>query len=193
MKNVLKNSDGALTLDFLFALVIVMGMTCAFGIFTFALSIVETAQYAAFASSRAYFAGNISQKQQKAYAEAKFNQLLSKDKLRLFLRPSWVGLKPNWADFGPMYNVQDTRDVFEGTRVEVNLKILAFSIPLLGTASKDAAYTTVITSFLGREVSDDECLQFNSERFKNIQKLSPSFSNNVIIEKDYATISDNGC
>lgn len=193
MKGQPLNQRGVLTLDFLFALVIVITMMLAFGIFSFSLSLVEAAQYTAFASSRAYFSANVSYKDQKENAQAKFNQLISKNNLGLFLRPTWIQLKPNWGDFGDTYKKSDPHGIFDGARIDIKIKLLEFSIPLLGAVSKPDGFLTVVTSFLGREVSNEECLQFNKDRFIYIKKLRNEFSNNAVKDSEYGWMADNGC
>ena len=54
-KNLLKNEKGLLTLDFIFAFIIIFGFVGILFSFAMTFSIVEAVQYVSFASARNYF------------------------------------------------------------------------------------------------------------------------------------------
>lgn len=199
MKNILKNQSGAMSLDFMFALVFFLGTSVVFGMFCFTLSLVEIIQYTAYSSSRAYFAGHIDKKHQDDLARAVFSKLTegnrSKDNFKFFLAKNrdWFDIQIQIGDFSSQYGRQQPTDVLEGVRLQVKAKILEFAVPFLGSTVKNG-YTTNVTSFLGREVTTSECLQMVQQRAALIQALDTNrYGQATNMTNTYYAFDDNGC
>lgn len=194
MKN-LRNQSGALSLDFLFALMLVMGTTVVFGMFCFTLSLIEIIQYTAYSSSRAYFAGNIDRAAQIRLAENVFDKLVN-GKFAYFLSPKkdWFIITPNFGDFSNLYGGADGRDVFIGARFNVQAKLLGMTIPFVGSTERENGYKTTVTSFLGREVTSKECMEMIEPRYTRIKALDESYGLATTTSgTGYVAFDDNGC
>jgi hypothetical protein len=194
----LKNQKGSLTLDFMFALVLVLGVSGLFFALSFTLSVVEISQYIAFATSRNYMAAHFDETNQKQQAEAKFAQLTENTPLKvLFKNNSWFKLTyVETGDFREKYpadaSLENDNITFWGTQLDLQADVLDFKIPMYGSTNEDGnAFKTKVNSFLGREVTSEECNQFYSQRWQNILNLDRKFS--VMGQKKATVIFDNGC
>ncbi len=193
----LNNERGSLTIDFLFATVLVMGVSGLLFALCFTLTVVEISQYIAFASSRTYYGSHFNEQTQTAQAEQKFNQLLYDSPWKvLFKKEGWFKLTYiNTGDFREDYpnDIQNDNASFWGTVVELESKVLDFKIPFYGSTNpEDNAFKAKVTSFLGREPSSEECINFSNERFDEIKKLNSKFQGNIP-NKKVESFYDNGC
>jgi hypothetical protein len=189
----MKNQSGAITLDFIFALVLVLSMTLLLGVFSFSLSVVESVQYLTFSSSRAYFAGHINPEEQRKAAEKKFNTLSTTGSYRKLLKKDWFAVSVDKiGDSSEIYNGQEDRDIFEGVRTKIVVGLLELQIPLFGSTKGDTPFEAYITSFLGREPTSEECMSMVTERFNEILKLG-SYTGGNVNASSYAVFDDNGC
>lgn len=191
----IKNQSGAITLDFIFALVLVLSMTMLLGVFSFSLSVVESVQYLTFSSSRAYFAGHINQEEQTKAAEKKFESLASSGSYKKLLKKDWFDVSiAKVGDSSDVYEGKEDRDIFEGVRTKIVVGLLDLQIPLFGSTKGDVPFEAYITSFLGREPTSEECMEMVSERFNEIIKLGGgSYSGGNVGAGSYAAFDDNGC
>lgn len=192
----IQNQKGSLTIDFIFALVLVLSMTLLLGVFSFSLSVVEGIQYLAFSSSRAYFAGNVSLEEQKKMGQQKFDTLSKDGAYKSFLKKEWFSVTPiGFEDFAKTYEKEDSRDIFEGVRLKIVIGLLDLNLPIFGSTTKDGSYSTYINSFIGREPSSEECMGVVANRMNAILKLSNASYSNVgsTAKKAYASFDDNGC
>lgn len=196
-KNLFKNEKGLLTLDFIFASVLVYAFAGVLFVFAITFSAVEIAQYTTFASARAFFAAHKDEDQQKRLGEEKFDDLVRRDNAPLgtFFKNGWFELSNvNINDFNDEYNA-DTGDghaTFIGARTILQPLILDFNIPIFGpTGAKDLSAN--ISSFLMREPTEAECMQFVQDRFERIQQLQPGFSNSSVQPGEYVVMADGGC
>lgn len=186
------NQGGAITLDFIFAMVLVLSMTFLLGVFSFSLAIIEGAQYITFSASRSYFASHISEQKQKELAEQKFNNLKKSKGLENLLSPNIVSLDlDRIGDAGDIYKRQDYRDVLEGVRSKVTVEMLSVSLPGLGGTGNDS-FETFMTSFIGRESTTEECFSFVQGRFQALIGI-PEYSSPSIQSQSYFPFDDNGC
>jgi hypothetical protein len=185
----MKNQSGALTLDFIFALVLVLSMTLLLGVFSFTLSVVESVQYLAFSSSRAYFAGQLSQADQTKAAQDKFKELAATGSYKKLLKKDWFNVTiDEVGDSSKTYGGTEERDIFEGVRAKIVVGLLDLKIPFFGSTTPDSPFTTYVTSFLGRESTTEECMDVINKRYdaiKNLGYTSPS--------SNYTPYDDNGC
>ncbi|MCB0348217.1 MAG: hypothetical protein KDD37_05245 [Bdellovibrionales bacterium] len=194
---IINNERGSLTIDFLFATVLVMGVSGLLFALCFTLTVVEISQYIAFASSRNYYGSNFNEQVQISQAEEKFNQLVYDSPWKvLFKKDGWFALKYiNTGDFRSEYpnDIDEDNAKFWGTILEIQSKVLDFKIPFYGSTNpEDNMFKAKITSFLGREPSAEECVNFHNERFDKIKRLNSKFQGNVP-NTNVKSFYDNGC
>jgi hypothetical protein len=183
------NQSGALTLDFIFALVLVLSMTLLLGVFSFTLSVVESVQYLTFSSSRAYFAGQLSKNDQTQAAQKKFKELAATGSYKKLLKKDWFNVTiDDVGDSSKVYGATDDRDIFEGVRTKIVVGLLDLKIPFFGSTTPETPFVTYLTSFLGRESTTEECMDVIEKRYEAIKNLGYSSPQN-----DYVPYDDNGC
>ncbi len=194
-----RDQRGFLTLDFLFALILVMGMTSIFMALTLTLSVVETTQYMTFAAARVFQGAHFSQNDQTELAKAKFYQLRDSAVIKPFFLNEWYELgEPTIGDFNREY-AQATdfdKNTFWGVRVLFKAPVLHMQNPMLGSSTDDGGdgLTARVQSFLSREPNTDECQAFNQQRWGAIRKLDVRYSHGNVPEKPGSTnLADNGC
>jgi hypothetical protein len=191
------NNRGALTLDFIFAIVLVTGLSGILLALSLTLAVVESAQYVAFASSRAYFATHLNEQKQAEQAKAKFEQLKANKAFRLVFNAEWFGVKyVDGHDFRSEYDNEEAVSTFVGTRLLFNAEMLKFDIPFFGSTAEDGqGFKANINSYLGREPTWQECMDYVEQRFKQIQALDPSRWANIpsVDDNSYIVHADNGC
>lgn len=195
--NRIKGQRGSITVDFIFGIVLVAGVSFILVSLCFTMAIVEISQYIAFASSRSYFGGHKSEKDQIDLGDAKYNKILSVSSLKQLLNGDWFGLKymgtRDFRDMYPSNGLEHDNDTFFGTRLELEAKLLNMRIPFLGTTAGNG-YKASLTSYLGREPNVDECLEFNKNRLSTFSQRYPLAGPSAGGPADvYAVISDNGC
>jgi hypothetical protein len=190
---VVNNQSGGLTLDFIFALVLVLSMTLLLGVFSFTLSVVEGIQYLTFSSSRAYFAGNLSESAQRDAAQKKFDDLSKTSSYKKLLKIDWFKVSiDKIGDSASTYGAEDPKDIFEGVRVKLDVGLLDLKIPFFGSTKGDKPFQTYITSFLGRESTTEECLSMVKKRYEEILKLG-AYRTGSVQPGAYVPFDDNGC
>lgn len=203
----MKNQRGFITIDFIFAIVLIMGFTGVLFKLMFTLSIASLTQYITFASSRNYTAAHISQDLQKERALAKYKELASHVVIKPLYNNGWykIDTEPdvgNIAEIVPGYQQPGNYpNQFWGVATNFNAKVLDFNIPFFGSTTPDgdgsgSGFTTYMGSYLGREITTDECLKFVSARWRNIRALQvsggASYSTSTS-ESGYMPIADDGC
>lgn len=196
-KNILKNQRGLLTLDFIFATIMMFAFSAVLFAFSITFTSIEIAQYATFASARAYFAAHKNEDEQQRLGREKFDALV-KDRqaiLGTFYRNNWFELGDvEIRDFSDEFNQaagQDS-DTFVGARTTLVAKILQLKFPLLGSTTEDDL-STQVSSYLMREPTEEECQDFTAQRFERIQALKTGFSTAYIQNQAYVPIMDDGC
>lgn len=216
------NNRGSITVDFLFAFVLVSGFSMIIMTFSATLSMVEVVQYMAYASSRNYFASHLTEAKQKEAAVAKFIDLKNNPVIAPLLSGGWFSspeddlvvdydipskyaVVKNGGGQQWQYPVSEERlNLFHGVIAKFNAKILDFQIPFFGSTqsqSRDGTgnsegFTAYITSFLGREPSFEECNNFNEARWANIKRLSNqrgAATYGNARPETAVVINDNGC
>lgn len=193
------NQRGSLTVDFIFGIVLASGVSLILISLCFTLAIVEVTQYVAFASSRVYFGAHRQEKDQVERAEGKFQELMSIPAMKQLLNGPWFSVKyVNSGDFRSEYpagSLANDQDVFFGTRLEIESKVLNLRIPFYGNVGNENGFKAKIQSFLGREPSFEECKNFIDERWTKYQEIYQNFKPPAG-ERDpepYVPIMDNGC
>lgn len=195
--NPLKNNKGILTLDFIFAMLIMFAFSAILFAFSITFSAVEVAQYATFAASRAYFSANKNSDDQEAAGRNKFNELIVAERAPLgnFFKNGWFTLSPiEFKNYNEDYNAEtdSDQDTFVGARTTIVAKLLQLRVPLLGSTTEEDL-SAVIGSYLMREPTEEECSDFVRDRFSNILNLDSRFSSGPIQQSAYAIIMDDGC
>lgn len=197
----LKNQRGVIAVDFVFGLVLVLGLTMIMMALTYTLAVVEVVQYAAFSSSRAYFLGHVSPVDQKTAGQTKFQQFTSQKYIKLLLPRGWFTLRPEVSDFSEDFPASDEGDrYYEGVRVQLEAKLLDINIPFYGSTANQgggSGFKTRVNSFLGREVTSQECNQFMRSRWEKIKALpvqgGAAYSQFMTNNSNIFAGDDNGC
>ena len=163
---------GALSVDFVFTFCAGLLLLLYFLMVSFTLSLMEVSQYIAFKTSRTYFAGHNNFALQENKAQAEFNRLKN-----LFFKPSMN----NWFTLR-LENVQSDRNAVDseeanlllGTQLTFTSKVLGLSIPFLKDDTGDVEFE--VSSYLGREPSQTECINFKIEKFEKLRQLNSAYS-----------------
>lgn len=202
-KTNLQNEKGMIAVDFMFSFVLVLGMAFLVFAFCFALVGAEIAQYITFASARSFSAGHISPTHQRDLAWKKYDQLKA-DPVFAPLFTNGLFEIPNSEEIGvgPMESVYPrtpTRYMFWGVYLTMNVPLLDFRIPFygstMGNEEDGEGFTTNIGSFLGREPTVNECINFTNDRWRNIRALQGTGAAYTQNTQDggYRPYWDNGC
>ncbi len=195
-KSTLRNKQGILTLDLVFALSLTLGGMIIVFALALTLTSVEVAQYVAFSVSRAYYPAHISIEKQENLAQAKYESLIAKPAFKALFRPNWFELKFLGARDYQSENediISGSHNPMSGAEIQIQAKLLAFNIPFFGRTSKnEAGLKTKVNSYLGREPSTQECLQMTAKRWKKI-KENINLGEFNIGDKGYYIITDDGC
>jgi hypothetical protein len=196
INNPLKNQKGFLTLDFIFATLLMFSFSALLFIFSITFSAFEIAQYVTFSSSRAYFAAHKNETRQQARGQAKFKALIRDQKapLGVLFRNGWFEIGDVVLnDFNSDFSDDPDKDsgTFVGARALIKAKILNFKFPLLGGAKDEMSAST--SSYLMREPTEEECISFTNDRFEHAQALKPGFDQTYINVDQYVPIMDDGC
>lgn len=192
-KNKFGNERGTTTLDFVFALLMAFGFSVIFFSLAMALSFVEVTQYIAFASSRAYYAAHESVALQTDLGNRKYEELLETPIFKRMFTMGWFKLSsPQFGSFDADYPVPDDRSIYTGVRLPMDAEILRLQLPFLGaTSTNNSTGRAVVNSYLGREVSTEECRDnFNRMRANYIRQLHGSYQQTPTMA---FLITDNGC
>ena len=192
------NNRGALTLDFIFALVLVSGLSGLLLALSLTLVMVEASQYIAFATSRVYFGAHLDQEKQAELAKAKFETLKGLKVFKTLFSNGWFELRDNpQRDFREEYAAPTDppgANTFVGVKLVFVAKMLDFRLPFFGGTGGDGeGFKANITSFLGREPTWDECMKFEAERFDRIRKLPGASWGGLGKLEPSAVRTDNGC
>lgn len=196
------NERGLITIDFIFAFVLVFSLTILLFALSLTLSVIEITQYITFASARNYFAAHVSQEAQTDLAKRKFDQLVKLPVFRPLFKGEWFRLSSpevgREADQRFQQEYPDnlagpTGTVFAGVRVTLTAKVLEMRIPFFGpTFDQEDGFTTRISTFLAREPSTQECVEVTLRRYNFLRTLDPRYATPP--EIGYADrMGDNGC
>lgn len=206
----MRNERGVVTLDYLFAFILVGGFSFLLLALSLTLSTVEIVQYMTFASARNFYAGHVSPTSQQEAAFQKFNEISSDPLFLPFFTNGWFQLDKKTLIIGSVAQKnpdfasyrQDPQDnLFHGTVVFLVANVLDFQVPFFGATTRISeggkeGYGTYIGSYLGRETTYLECEQFMKLRFPAIQRLQNSKGGDPFTRANarYTYVpSDNGC
>jgi hypothetical protein len=187
------NEKGILTLDFIFASVIVFAFSAILFSFAITLSVAEVIQYISFSTARNYSLAHLNETKQRERAQLKFDQLSSHPAIQPMLNSGWFKISPAIiSDFNSEFNASSSDDsaIFIGARIPMSAPILYKRIPMLGTTSSDSeGFTANVQSFLAREPNFNECEAFTKERANAFRSLGYA----TLDPSAVALIMDNGC
>ena len=182
----LRNQKGILAFDFLFGIMIMTGFFILVVMLSFTLSVVESIQYIAFATSRTYYAADENEVKQREAAELKYEQLKEEGVLKSLLKETWFDVEP------PHFNSDSKTG---GVRIDFTAKSLSFTLPFfLGRTGDPSFFRTNVNSYIGREPSMKNCMDYNRELRARILTLNPDYqSYSGGLNSALEVAGDNGC
>lgn len=197
----LRNQRGILVVDFMFSMVLILGLSGLLFVLCFTLSVASMTQYVTFATARNYTVAHITQAAQVDRANAKYNELINHPVLKPLYTNGWfaVDATPGVGDHTQLVPgfTEATQGVnkFWGAGTSFTAKVLAFSIPFFGSTTPDDdgsgdGFKTYLGSYLGREPTTEECLNFTASRWNAIKGLGPGYGTNG---GSYFPMTDDGC
>lgn len=203
----MRNQRGLITVDFLFSMILILGFTGLLFVVSFSLSVASVTQYITYAAARNYVTGHLDREQQEKRAQEKYKELISNPVFKPLYANGWyqVSATANVGDHTkiiPEYQ-QPGRDVnkFWGVGTVFVAKVLDFKIPFFGSTNPDgdgsgSEFKTYIGSYIGRESTSAECIEFTAARWKAIRNLQvsggASYSTGTGAE-GYYPMTDDGC
>ena len=201
-----KNEKGILSLDFIFSFMAVYAISMVFTLLSVTLMMSDVVQYISYSMARAHISGDVNIDEQKIASEEKLNELLGTYLGVLIKREgdeeAFFTIEPN-AD--PDLVLEDTgwsgggaRQRPYGMRIRYISNVLRDArIPILGSPSDggDEDFGTAnIYSFLYREPSTEECLNFNRARWNVIQQRFSNLRDMPNVPNgEFGADADNGC
>ncbi|MGE0526803.1 MAG: hypothetical protein AB7G93_19665 [Bdellovibrionales bacterium] len=202
----LGSEAGLITVDFLFALVLILGFTSLMFVLSFSLSVASLTQYITFAAARNYAVAHLDRAAQEQRAQLKYRELIENPVFTALYSNGWyqIDAQPNIGDHtqtNPEF--QDATsgvNLFWGVGTTFVARVLDFRIPFFGSTAPDSdgsgsGFKTYLGSYLGREPTTQECLDFVAARWDAIRRLSgsgASYSSGTGGSRYYA-MTDNGC
>lgn len=197
----IRSNRGLISVDFLFGFLLSFAFLMVFFALAYSLTIVEIVQYVAFASSRTYIGADVDKLAQEKSAQLKATNLVGV-KFASFMKKSWFEVGGSnkailkiissdmslGADGNPQYRI--------GVQIPLTIHLLDFHIPFFGstkTTDSGEGFKTMISSYLIREPTQNECLQFNDNRGNLLKTFPPYSALPDFISSSVRRISDNGC
>lgn len=204
------NEHGQLTMDFLFAATLILGVSALLGALTIALTLTEVLQYITYSAARSYMSGDGFPGEQTREGNEKAQTLLKKlPFLAGAQRNGWIvpardagqGAK-DYDNYREALQIPAKRSQFVGYQIDFTLPILGLKLPLLGKAleSPDGPdFKGRVSSFLLREPSTEECMYYLQSVYQALIRTNPAFqrvttSPGVTVDPNgFSPIVDNGC
>ena len=203
----MRNQNGQITVDFLFAIVLILGFTGLLFVITFTLTVASITQYITFAAARNYVVANMDKPTQEKRGKEKYLELITNPVFKPLYNNGWfkIDAEANVGDHTkiiPGYQAAaQNANTFVGVGTTFVARILDFHIPFFGSTAPDgdgrgAGFKTYLGSYLGREPSAEECLQFTAARWTAIRNLSVSTGSSYgsgTSSSGYHPMTDDGC
>ncbi len=201
----LQSQKGLVTLDYLFAFILVGGFSMLLFALSTTLSTVEIVQYITYSSARNFYASHLTPKRQFDSAQKKYTELVTSPVFAPLFRNGWFELDQRTFTIGSVsktnpdfqsYQQDDANNLFHGTAVYLVAKVLDFNVPFFGpttriTESGREGYGAYIGSYLGRESTFLECENIMKTRWDAIKSLETNYSQ---ANASFIYVpSDNGC
>lgn len=200
----MRNQRGLITVDFVFAIVLILGFSALSFVLSFTLSVASVVQYITFATARNYTVAHITNGDQEERAAAKYKELINHPVFKPLFTNGWyqVDAEPTIGDHtrvipGFEAAAQDSNK-FWGTGTSFIAKVLDFRIPFFGATNPDgdgtgSAFKTYMGSYLGREPSTKECLDLVAVRWTAIRALPGANYSAGSSANGYFPQADDGC
>lgn len=197
----MRNQSGFITIDFIFAIVLIFGLTALLFCVSLTLTTAEIVQYITYSSARNYVAGHLDEDHQKQRAVAKYKELLSNQVFAPLFKNGWFAVSDT-PEVGDMTKIIEgyapsngDPNLFWGAGTNFTAKILNFNIPLFGSSDPEGTgandFKTFMGSYLGRDVTQSECMDFVSKRWNAITGLGSSYGS--ASQANYVAFADDGC
>lgn len=207
-KSMVLSEEGIVTIDFIFAFMLMLGFGALMFSLALTLTMVEVTQYVTFAAARNFYGAHIIPPAQETLALQKYAELTNQSALKALYSNGWFSIK-NPPDVGDLslkfsdYQPTDSRDpnLFWGVGTSFVARMLDYQIPIYGSTTNEGdgsgdGFGTYIASYLGREVTTNECINFSRQRWIAIRGLTVSGAvgySFATSEDGYVTFTDNGC
>lgn len=203
----IRDQRGIITVDFMFSIVLILGFASLLFVLTFTLSIASVTQYVTYATAHNYSTAHIDLKAQEARGQMKYLELLGNPVLKPLYTNGWYKVDaqpflgdltkavPGWADATGGVNE------FWGAGTSFTAAILDFKVPFFGSTNPEgdgtgSGFKTFLSSNLGREPTEAECIQFTAARWAAIRNLQvsggASYSTGTSAN-GYYPMTDDGC
>ncbi len=173
----LQDHSGFLTLDFILVALVIFSLFLVYMNLLFSFSSTFLFQYASYSSARSYMAGDISEVEQESNADIKFQNLLNQNFFSLLDKNKWIVV----SDFRMGYDSTKSQrsnpgayKPFQGVQISLIYKMLSFELPIAGSTSFSGspdAFQATVSSFLRREPSQEDCVEFNKKRPDKIYQV----------------------
>jgi len=209
----IRNRRGFITIDYLFSFILIGAFSFIIFALSLTLTMAELVQYITFASARNFLAAHESPIEQQRMAFEKFQELSQSETLSPLLNSGWFELRqptissnvpeevPQMADLKNSMDYRPDRSLFHGTLVYFVGHVLEFNVPFYGSTVNDELrggedFGTYIASYLGREVTQQECVNFQRLRWEKIRQLPVNGATAYSAadgDNSYVGFTDNGC
>lgn len=204
----IRNERGIITVDFVFAMVLILGFSALLFVLTFTLSVASVTQYVTFSAARNYFPAHISKEMQEKRAQLKYKELVESKVFSPLYSNGWyeIDTDPNIGDQTKVVSEFESAtqgvNQFWGVGTVFIARVLDFNIPFFGKTAPDddgegSGFKTYIGSYIGREPTTNECKEFIAARYKKIRGLAVSggaaYSTAPGGDSSYYPQTDDGC
>lgn len=209
MNKLKKNQSGAMAVDFMFALVLSLGMGSVVFAISYSLMTVEITQYIAFSAARSFSASHLTPDEQVQMARKKYRELTTNVAFKSLYSNGWFRISRPEAlevktgiandNFSKDYLAKGgdenaNREVFHGVRIKFEPDLLKIKIPFLGSGDPDdEGFTTYINGILLRESSVQECHDYMKARVDALWKNDQGRAARFRIGNSAEPQEDNGC
>lgn len=203
---ILRNERGLITVDFMFAMVLMLSMASLMFVLTMTLSLASVTQYITFASARNYFPAHINQDAQKERAVLKYKELVGNPVFKPLYTNGWfkVDEEPGVGDHTQIIpefqQAAGDANKFWGAGTNFTAAVLDFKVPFFGSTAPDSdgsgdGFKSYMGSYLGREPTTEECIAFTAERWNAIRNLAVSGGSpySTAAAGGYFPMTDDGC
>ncbi len=202
--NRIKSESGQLTLDFLFACVLIMSTAGLVSVLCIGLTLAEVVQYVTFSGSRSYFAGDTTVANQVQAAGGQAQSLINNlPFLNGAIKNNWINVNITGAQDYKTYALSKGADdtqfpdkfQFVGYQIIVKFRLLTFKFPLFGDMVQSPTGEPVqatVGSYIMREPATEECTTLMNAVYGIL--LSKGYSGGGITAGGgFAPTVDNGC